>query len=41
MKDLYRALDDSVIMTKIICNLPIEYDNLMTTWDCARGSMKA
>lgn len=33
MKDLYKALDDSAIMTKIICNLPTKYDNLMTTWD--------
>jgi len=33
MKDLYKALDDSAIMTKIVCNLPTEYDNLMTTWD--------
>jgi hypothetical protein len=33
MKDLYKALDDTAIMTKIICNLLIEYDNLMTTWD--------
>jgi hypothetical protein len=33
MTDLYKALDDNAIMTKIICNLPTEYDNLMTTWD--------
>jgi hypothetical protein len=33
MKDLYKALDDSAIMTKIIYNLATKYDNLMTTWD--------
>jgi 2C-methyl-D-erythritol 2,4-cyclodiphosphate synthase len=33
MKDLYKAFDDSAIMTKIMCNLPTKYDNLMTTWD--------
>jgi len=38
MTDLYKALDDNAIMTKIICNLPTEYDYL---GQCARGSMKA
>ncbi len=42
LKDLDKAFDESVIMIKIICNLPAEYDNLMTALEQhARGSTKA
>lgn len=33
LKDLDKAFDESVIMSKIICNLPAEYDNLITAWN--------
>ncbi len=33
LKDLDKAFNESVIMSKIICNLPAEYDNLMTAWN--------
>lgn len=33
LKDLDKAFDESVIMSKIICNLPAEYDSLMTAWN--------
>jgi hypothetical protein len=33
LKDLNKAFDDSVIVTKIIFNLLAKYDGLMTTWD--------
>ncbi len=33
LKDLDKAFDESVIMSKIICNLPAEYDSLISAWN--------
>jgi hypothetical protein len=33
LKDLDKAFDESVIMSKIICDLPAEYDSLMSAWN--------
>jgi len=33
LNDLHKGFDDSVIMTKIIYNLPMKYECLMIAWD--------